>query len=367
MKKSAWIVLGIVVIIGGYFVFHAQNKDNSSASIDVFKVGAALPVTGVYAAFGEEFQRGAIIAEEEINQNNNLVQVDFEDTALDPKKAADAVSKLISANGVDGILVSAYAEAAATHTISDVAGVPTVVLWDSNPQLEAMGKYVFAVGPWTPASGEVTAKFAYDKGMRKAAIFGFKQEWSQAVSSAFQQKFTSLGGTVLDSEFSNPGVKDYRSQLSKVIAGKPDVVYMTTEDFLVGVQQIKELGFKGMILNSDLLDSDQIAQQPSLFEGVYASQVADPDANTATHLIDLYTKKYGEAPKKLIFTAWGYDGVQVLYRAHAQFPNLKLEEALRQLPTYKGASGDIKFDEHGTSKTIPKMFVVKSGQITLVK
>jgi hypothetical protein len=30
-----------------------------------------------------------------------------------------------------------------------------------------------------------------------------------------------------------------------------------------------------------------------------------------------------------------------------------------------GASGEVKFDVNGTSKTIPRMFVVKNGIITL--
>ncbi len=341
----------------------------SSAPITTgpLKIGGALPLTGAVSSFGEEFQRGAEVAQDEINQTNkDAVQVVFEDTALDPKKALDAVTKLVDADNVNGVFVSAYSEAAATHQVTDQKGIPELVLWDSNPQLEAMGDKVFAIGPWTPASGEVTAEFIYNKGLKKAAIFGYVQEWSTAVSEAFKNKFTSLGGTITANEFSNPGASDYRTQLSKVIASKPDAVYMTTEDFLKGVKQLKDLGYKGVIITSDLLDNEQIVQNPGLFEGVYGSQVADPATPETSHFVDLYKKKFNEDPKKVLYGSWGYDAVWLYYKAYTDTQNKNIVNALYSVD-YKGASGEIKFDTKGTSKTIPKMFVVKGSVITLVK
>jgi branched-chain amino acid transport system substrate-binding protein len=362
MKKIIWII--IVIAILGSLAWWGNSRTNISSS-DTIKIGGELPLTGALASFGEEFQRGAKIAEDEINQTHqNSVKVTIEDTALDPKKAVDAVTKLVDTDHVDAVFVSAFSEGAATHSITDKNNIPLMVLWDSNPQLEAMGDKVFALGPWTPASGEVTAEFIYKKGFRKAAIFGYVQEWSTAVSEAFKNKFISLGGTITTSEFSNPGATDYRTQLTKIISSNPEVVYMTTEDFLKGVIQLKGLGYKGVIITSDLLDNNQITENPGLFEGVFGSQVADPATPETSHYINLYKKKFGENPKKILYGTWGYDAVQLFYKTHIDFPNLSLVDGLYKID-YMGASGEVKFDVNGTSKTIPRMFVVKNGIITL--
>jgi len=361
MKKIIYITAVLALLIISYFLLNKQDQSKEK----VLKIGAALPLTGELASFGEEFKRGAEVAQDEINGNDKIVRVIFEDTALETKKSVDAVMKLVNVDGIDALFVSAYGEAAVTHDITDRKNIPLIVLWDSNPQLEAMGDKVFALGPWTPASGEITADFVYKKGMKRAAIFGYKQEWSIAVSEAFTNKFKKLGGVITTLEYANPGATDYRTEATKIILSNPDVVYVTVEDFLKGVKQIKELGYKGVIITSDLLDNSQIELNPTLFEGVYGSQVADPAVPEILHYIDLYKKKFGENPKKILYSAWGYDAVHLFYKAYSDQPNKKITEGLYKVG-YKGASGEIKFDNNGTSKTIPKMFIVKNGAITKV-
>lgn len=363
MKKYFWIIGGVVVLafFAGAWVYRSHTQ--KSVGEEPVKIGAALPLTGAVASFGEEFRRGAEIAQDEINRSSDAVRVIFEDTALDPKKAVDAVNKLVYSDGIDALFISAYSEVTATHRITDQEDIASLVLWDSNPQIEAMGGKVFALGPWTPSSGEVTAEFAYQKDMKTAAIFGYNQEWSTDVSHAFKEKFVSLGGKVVSEEYSNPGATDYRTQLLKVLASNPDIVYMTTEDFLRGMKQIKDLGYKGVIITSDLLDNSQIEQNPGLFEGVYGSQVADPATAATSHFVDLYKKKYGENPKKILYGTWGYDAVYLLYKAYKDDPNNNIVKGLYNIQNYQGASGIVTFNERGTSRTIPKMFVVKDGVI----
>lgn len=366
-QTKIWLVVGIIVIVA-IVAGNKYHSSNTSLTGEPIKVGGALPLTGAVASFGEEFRRGAEIAQDEINKAKpDSVQVIIEDTALDPKKAVDAVTKLVDADNVKAVFVSAYSEAAATHQITDQKSIPELVLWDSNPQLEAMGDKVFALGPWTPSSGEVTAQFLYSKGIRKAAIFGYVQEWSSAVSESFKNKFSSLGGTITNSEFSNPGATDYRTQLTKLIVANPEAIYMTTEDFQKGVKQLRDLGYKGVIITSDLLDNSQVAADPSLFEGIYGSQVADPEVPETLHYANLYRNKFGENPKKVLYGTWGYDAVNILYKAYSDSPDRNITKGLYNLSLYKGASGNIKFDSTGTSKTIPKMFIVKNGQIVLTK
>jgi hypothetical protein len=79
---------------------------------------------------------------------------------------------------------------------------------------------------------------------------------------------------------------------------------MTTEDFLKGVIQLKGLGYKGVIITSDLLDNNQITENPGLFEGVFGSQVADPATPETSHYINLYKNLSKIVGDLLIFTVF---------------------------------------------------------------
>ncbi len=297
---------------------------------------------------------------------NQKPEIIFEDSALEVKKATNAVVKLVQQDKVDSIVVSAYMEAAATHQISDAKNIPMLVLWDSNKQLEDMGDYVFASGPWTPASGEVTANFATETlKVKTAAAFGYKQEWSLAVTDSFEEQFNKNGGKFIYKSFSAPGNLDYRTELFKIKEMNPDVVYMTTEDMFVAVKQLREAGYKGYIVSSDTLDDELARNNPGLFEGIYESLVADPATKQTDHYIDLYKKKFGFEPKKLLYGTWGYDAVWLMYNA-SKNPN-SIKDGLYATQNYGGASGTIGFTPEGSSKAIPVMFVIKGGKIERVK
>ena len=64
------------------------------------KIGSAGPMTGQYAAFGEQLKRGAEMAVEEINAtggvNGNKVELIIGDDACDPKQATAVANKMVS-------------------------------------------------------------------------------------------------------------------------------------------------------------------------------------------------------------------------------------------------------------------------------
>ena len=64
------------------------------------KIGSAGPMTGQYAAFGEQLKRGATMAVEEINAaggvNGQKVELLIGDDACDPKQATAVANKMQS-------------------------------------------------------------------------------------------------------------------------------------------------------------------------------------------------------------------------------------------------------------------------------
>src|SRR5215468_5847041 len=64
------------------------------------KIGSAGPMTGQYAAFGEQLKRGATMAIEEINAaggvNGSKLELVIGDDACDPKQATAVANKMVS-------------------------------------------------------------------------------------------------------------------------------------------------------------------------------------------------------------------------------------------------------------------------------
>ncbi len=339
----------------------SAKKSTTDGVNEPIKIGFGLPLTGGYAAFGEEFKRGAELAGKEMNGNKESVVLIIEDTKeLSSKEAVTITQKLVNIDKVDAVVMSAAVEASSSHTISNEANIPMLVMWDSNQQLNDMGDKVFAIGPWTPASAEVSAEYSYKNIGKKAAVFGYNQEWSAKVSEVFVKRFSEIGGQVTYSELVNPGLKDYRSTIQKIITSNPDVIYMTIDGFTTGLQQLKDLGYKGKVVTSDILDNPLIVANPDIYEGVYGSQVADPQGDEYITYAKKYKEMYGKDPEKPVIGAWVYDSVKLLYEAKK-----KQGDFIQNIyaTDYSGASGKIKFDSEGASKTIPKMYIVKKQQI----
>ena len=68
------------------------------------KIGSAGPMTGQYAAFGEQLKRGAQMAVDEINAaggvNGQKLEMLIGDDACDPKQATAVANKMVSDKAV---------------------------------------------------------------------------------------------------------------------------------------------------------------------------------------------------------------------------------------------------------------------------
>ena len=129
------------------------------------KVGVLLALTGPYPLQGNAFREGIQLAEEEINRTGGINGIRFkvliEDTVNDPKNALTAAKKLIEKDKVSAALMSSYPEYRTGGMEFEKNKIPVIALWDSSPELDGMGDFIFGIGPWTPSSGSVSAEFAH--------------------------------------------------------------------------------------------------------------------------------------------------------------------------------------------------------------
>jgi len=90
----SYIKLGIVCILIVLLCISCSKKDK-----ETIKIGAALPLTGDGAVYGQFAKMAIDLAVNEINANPKRdikVVIIYEDTKLDPKESTNAVSKMIN-------------------------------------------------------------------------------------------------------------------------------------------------------------------------------------------------------------------------------------------------------------------------------
>lgn len=239
----------------------------ASADTDPVRIGALMVLTGQYAMQGNAFREGIELAIEEVNVrggiNGRQLELRAEDTGNLPTNALTASRRLLQTDGLIGAITTSYPELATGATELQRSKIPVIHLWDASRDIEAMGEYIFGIGPWTPSAGEVSAKFAVSNlGAKTAVTFHINDPWSQLVADYFEKQFIALGGTVLKSYSFNPQDTDFRTCFSKARALKPDVIYSPIGDNIVPFytqlrQQIPELPSPSQSTRSRTRDTDQ--------------------------------------------------------------------------------------------------------------
>ena len=348
----------------------AAPQDNSP-----YKVGALLHITGDYAVQGVAFREGVELAAAEINAaggiNGHPIQAIFEDTQYLPLLSNNGAKKLSQVDQVSAVLVSTVSEAKAAGATLQRAEVPTIVLWDSSPEIEALGDYFFGIGPWSPSSGERTAKFAHDYLKAKnAVIINTNSEWSLYVGNYFASTFKNEGGTVLETLSFNPDERDYRSTLARVRSEKPDIIYAPMDGNIVSFfQQAHQMQVGIPLLTSDIITDDYLSSEPKSFEGVYQSLSAPPDFPATKRMAESYAKYFHRPITQTQFVAWGYDGLELVAQAFREVgpDRVKVKDALHHIHDLDGASGTITMDAHGSAPRPVHMYQVEKGTLKLVE
>ena len=345
-----------------------------SADTKSIKIGAILHLTGDQAMQGEAFREGIELAVENIDKNNTLngksLKIIFEDSMLSPKNAHAASKKLISVDKVTASINASFLETMATGKEFEISGTPAITLWDSSPQIENLGNFIFAIGIWTPSAGVVSAQYSYNElNAKTAVIINTQNEWSLSVSQFYKNEFEKLGGKVIEEISLNPTTKDFRSVFTKIKSKLPDILYTpVTDGVITFYKQLKQSKIKIPIVTSDIINQEHILASPRTFEGIYQTQALDPQNQSAAEFKSLYKQKFNKEPTQLLLSSWGYDAVQLLAIAISKCDTDRtcIKDELYKVKDFDGASGTISFTSKGSAPTMERIFKITDQQLKFV-
>ncbi len=329
--------------------------DDQAAKRTTFRTGAILPLTGDLASYGQRTKNGIELAVDEWNTTHldgPQVQVVYEDNVGKPKDSVNAYQKLRAVQNVP--LIFGAASSPETLAIVPIANRDTVVVFSSissSPELARVGgDYFFRIVPSDSFQAVILADWMQTLSIKKVAVMYLNNSWGVELLKAFEPRFVRDGGSIVATETCDSGNRDFRAQITKMLAAKPDAIWAPTYGKEGGLflKQLKEAGYTGPVFGGDVWSSPELIEVASnAAEGARFVVAADFSGPEYERFAKAYEEKYGSKPD--VYASLAYDMARIVCEGIGQGKRTgpELQKYLASMPPYEGVTGKTQFDQNG--------------------
>ncbi len=341
------------------------------------RIGVLAPLAGDDAAYGQDVTAAVSLAVEQINAaggiNGRTLEAIFENGGCNGKDATTAATKLIDVDKVP-VIVGGYcsSETLAAAPLAEAAQVALISPASSNPAISQAGDYVFRVTPSDAGQGVAIAGEMIKRGHHKAAVIVANTDYTLGLAKAFKESFEKLGGVITSWETYEKDARDFRTQVAKVRASKPDAIYLSaypTDGALV-VKQIKQLKMTLPLFGGETFGSKDVVEAAGKdnLEGiVYATPKWDGTTPKATDFLQRGGVKRGAEFSLPVFAADAYDAVYLIAEALKQKPDQEptgtiVKDYLYTVKEWQGAGGMLTIDQNGDAVKEFQIMLVHNGE-----
>jgi branched-chain amino acid transport system substrate-binding protein len=285
-------------------------------------IGAAGPLTGAEAAFGEQFKRGAEKAVADINAKGGVLgqklRLILGDDACDPKQAV-SVANDMEARGA--VFVAGHYCSSSSIPASDVyaeAGIVQISPGSTNPTLtDRKLSNVFRVCGRDDAQGPTAAAFIAQKYKgKRIAIVDDKSTYGKGLADQFRMALNAKGVKEVMVESITAGERDYTPLVAKLKQANADVLFFggyKTEAGLI-VRQMRGQSLKTLLVGGDALVTDEFwAITGASGEGTLMTFGPDPRLNPANATLVAAFRAQKYEPEA--YTLYTYAAVQAWAQA----------------------------------------------------
>ncbi|TMD22793.1 MAG: hypothetical protein E6I99_09155 [Chloroflexi bacterium] len=222
--------LGLSLPAAAGFLESCASNTPSSTSGRAIKMGALIPVTGIFAILAPAMKNNAQMAVDDVNSrggvNGSKITLLIEDTASDPPTAVQKAKKLINDDKVDviiGTLSSAERWAVALSATNPAKAIYI------NPTYYEGGicnRYFFNVGAIPNQQIDPFIPWLVDnKHVKSFFLGGSDYAWPHGSFAAVKSAVSKAGGQIVGEEYSALGSTDFSGTLRKMQGAKPDVIF----------------------------------------------------------------------------------------------------------------------------------------------
>ena len=377
MKRLLAIILVCALIAG---VGVGCKKAEVKPTDQIVNLGGIFSMTGGSATFGASSKNGVGMAVEEFNAAGGAMvggvktTVNYinEDDAGSPEVGASAAQKLINQDKVIGIIGPNMSKVAlAFAPIAQAASVPEVASTATNEKVTLVGDYIFRACFIDPFQGTVMANYVWNtlKLKTAAVLYDNGNDFNKGLAEVFKTVFEKDGGKVVSYEAFTDEDKtvDYKAQLTKIKAAKPEFLYLPNYYASVALQlkQAREMGLNVPAGGGDGWDSPDLVKigGAAVEGGVFSNHFSKDDLSPKVQtFVSAYTAKYGAAPDAL--AALAYDAAGLFLDAFKTAGSIKgsdIRDVMKNT-TFLGVAGAYKFDENRDPIKAAVILQIKNGQ-----
>ena len=329
-------------------ILRAQSKDP-------LRIGCPLPLTGPFAALAADMQRGAQLAEEQLNAAGGVmgrkVEVLFRDDQLKPAVGAQRTKELIENDKAQFIVggLAAHVQMAINEQTKK-----SKVLYISTSQSDEISAkpdtspitFHEALNP-TITSRVMGTWIAQNLGKKWWIIYA-DYAWGTQNNAVLTETLAKQGGTLLGTTPYPLGSAEFSAHLPKIQAAKPDVLVNVAPgaDNIALHKQVISFGMKKtMKMAQPLLWISYLKEGgPELYQDVYGAinwywELQD-SIPSAKKFVDASMKKFNLPPGD--YGAYSYSGVLEVARGVELAKSTDADQvanALRKNPTYDHFKG----------------------------
>src|SRR3954454_8903250 len=342
------------------------------------KIATVGPMTGQYAAFGEQMKRGAEMAVKDINAaggvNGQQLVLQVGDDACDPKQATAVANQLVSDKVV---FVAGHYCSGSSIPASDIykeAKILQITPASTNIKLtdDAAAKgntTVFRTCGRDDVQGLTVGTYILKHHKdKKVAILHDKSPYGKGVADETKKALNKGGLREAMYESYSDTDKDFTALINKMKQAKIDIIvlggYHTAGALLI--KQSREQGFGAQMVGLDALEDPDFGRRGGPApDGVLMSfpPKAEDDPKNAALVKKFRDAKYEPAG----YTLFTYAAVKVWADAAKKAGSTdaaKVAAALRQ-GTYDSAVGPLTYDQKGDIKDpVYDIYVWKGGKST---
>ena len=289
-------------------------------------IGIAVAQTSNVSLFGQDQVAGAKVAEDYFNKNGGIngqpIKLIFQDTAGDEQGAINAFQNLINKDKVVGIVGPTLSQQAfAADPIAVQAKVPVVGPSNTATGIPQIGPYVSRVSAPVSqvAPAALDAALKLNPNIKNVVVmYAQNDAFSKSETQIFQDVLKKKGLNITSVQTFQTTDTDFTTQATNALNEKPDLIVISglANDSGNLVKQLRELGYKGLIVGGNGLNSPNMFPVCKQYcDGVIVAQAYSAEASNEINnaFKTLYQQQNKKDPGQ--FGAQAFTGVQVIVDA----------------------------------------------------
>lgn len=334
-----------------------NKKEENKTEKPTIKIGATLPLSGNMAYLGHALQKGALLAIDDLNsQENNKFHYEFvvEDDQMMPQKSSLNAQKLIRYDKVQAIITTLASSAHAVNTIAENSKV--IAFHHSHAPDAVKGKYNFQNLVLDTDLQEKLVDFIKNKKYQKIALFFQKTSAGEEVAAKLKNMFNDLQ---IKDFFYQSNIDDFKMLVASLKSFNPDLIIVYAYSPLIekAGKEVLRYNISGDKIGLDLSNA---TNKIEFFENYYSLNASNGNKE--------FQQKFGNAVN---FQApYVYDSIQIIAKAFEDAKTSNSEDAIHfliKIKDYKGVSGKIRQDKYGQFHSTPVLYKIKKGVPVIVE